>query len=182
MLINGQYSSALAWSWQMQVMILTPLTSALGGQSPSTVKNERKTQRTGRREWVFICIWSEVSLRLKGSDNFGEMLEVLNSGELLREGRIEVWEKEIEKMRKENSETSVTSFFCQKASDGLKAPEFSPRPSGVLSPWGGGGRGRKEGRAGTAPLTLPGRSVLLPYTFYGKLLCNDELLERQNLF
>lgn len=43
MLINSQYSSTLAWSWQVQVMILTPLTSALGGKkAPSTVKNERK--------------------------------------------------------------------------------------------------------------------------------------------
>lgn len=54
-------------------------------------------------------------------------------------------EKETERMRK-NGETSVTSFFFQKASDGLQAPEFSPPPPGVLGPRsavaGSGGAGR----------------------------------------
>ena len=42
----------------------------------------------------------------------------------------------------ENGETSVTSFFFQKASDGLKAPEFSPPPPGVLHPRSAGAWGR----------------------------------------
>lgn len=56
-------------------------------------------------------------------------------------------EKEIERMREKNNETSITSFFLSKVSDGLEAPEFCPLPqeswvSGVLGMAGG-----------TAPLT-----------------------------
>ena len=48
-------------------------------------------------------------------------------------------EEETERMKGKYSETSVTSFFPLKVSDGLEAPEFCPFPSGVLGLGSAGG-------------------------------------------